>query len=144
MKIKMMAVMVMASSMAMSAEWKVVQVSDGEVVGVSTIANTKVYTPDPAKNEYPVDYAFPQTNMMYWVKSGNDWVAMDAAQKAAKNAAMKQKTTDDAVADVDMDTLFKAIALSISNNDKTYEAVKANFKTSVDPLKAGKKDKGKK
>jgi len=82
--------------------------------------------------------------MMYWVKSGNDWVAMDAAQKAAKNAAMKQKTTDDAVADVDMDTLFKAIALSISNNDKTYEAVKANFKANVDPLKAGKKDKGKK
>ena len=142
---RILAVLLLTASIASAgSQWYKVGTSGSEAIGLSIVSIAKVYTPDPAKNEYPVDYAFPQTNMMYWVKSGNDWVAMDAAQKAAKNAALKQKTTDDAVADVDMDTLFKAIALSISNNDKTYEAVKANFKANVDPLKAGKKDKGKK
>lgn len=126
-----------------AAEWKVVYVKDGEPVSVGTIANTKVYTPDPAKNEYPMDYVFPDVDKMYWKKNGNDWVAMNADEKLVVDNAKKQKTLDEAVADVDMDALFTAIAESIKKNDKTAEAVKANFKAAVDPKKADKAWKSK-
>ena len=112
---RILAILLLTATMATAgSEWYTVSVKDSEAVTLIYHNAIKTHVPDPAKGEYPLNYAFPQTNMMYWVKSGNDWVAMDTAQKAAKNAALKQKTTDDAVADVDMDTLFKAIALSIS------------------------------
>lgn len=143
--VKLISALLLLSVMSASAvnEWKVVFVKGGEAVSVASCYSGSDKIIDPSKNEYPSDYAFPAEDMMYWKKVGNDWVAMDAGEKLAVDEAKKQKALDDAVANVDMEALLKCIAESIKNNDKTFEAVKANFKASVDPKKQDKKEKGK-
>jgi len=130
------------SALADSA-WQKVDVKNGEVMGVTRKFGTKAHTPDPAKNEYPVGYSFPQTNMMYWKKSGDDWVVMTAGEQTAKDAITKQETTVTASADVDMDALFQTIADAVKGNLKTKPEIIAVFKDAVDPKKADKKNKEK-
>jgi len=132
------AVLLMVAATSLAAEWKTVQAAGGEVKAVITTANSKAYTPDPAKNEYPVDYAFPVEDFMYWKKVGNNWVAMSPAEQVVVNESKKQKALAAAQANVDMDALFQAVADAVKNNLKTKAEVEQAFKAGVDPKKADK------
>ena len=119
--------------------------NDGLVDSVSSVYG-KGAKVDHASNQYSdAEWtAFGITEKApYIIKDGEVWRDMVQAEKDAVDAVIKQETTVAAEADVDMDALFHAVAESIKNNDKTYEAVKANFKAGVDPKKAKKKEKSK-
>jgi hypothetical protein len=126
------------------SNWKVVDVSGGEVTGVSSVHSGTAKEISPGSNEYPFDYAFPTNAFMYWKKVGTDWVEMDAAEKLAVDASKQEQITVLATDDAINDALIAAIAEAIKQNAKTYDEVKAIFKGKVNPKKANKKVKDKK
>ena len=141
---RILAILLLTATMATAgSEWYTVSVKDSEAVKLIYHNAIKTHVPDPAKDEYPLNYTFPQTNMMYWKKVDTDWVMMTAGERTAKDATLKQEATVTAETNVDMDALFQTIADAVKGNLKTKPEIIAAFKDAVDPKKADKKNKEK-
>lgn len=64
------------------SEWVALNISpDGFVRSVSRIVSAKDYSPDPARNEYPADYVFPDAPARYWKVDGTNVTEMTDAEK---------------------------------------------------------------
>lgn len=131
--IRLISLLILVAGVAQAGEWYKVDVTDGEAKSLTKYISGKAHTPDPAKNEYPINYSFPTNEMMYWKKVGTDWVEMNQAEKNAVDAAIRAQAEAEAVADAQLDAILRAIADNIQG--KTYDDIKASFKANIDPKK---------
>ena len=117
---------------------------DGNATALTTAYSGKPHTLKENEYSIPTWDSFGITNEVpYIIKDGNDWRDMTPAEVEAQDDKIQEAVTEEAVADVDMDALFRTMSEITQGGPKTYEEVKAIFTGSVDPKKAKKKKGGK-
>ena len=136
--------LILVSAMATDVnEWIIICV-DNSGAAIAKMQGVSVKPHTLGVNEYPIGTTFPTNDLMYWKKSGADWVAMTPAEQAVVNSNKQVYVTTIVVNDAIYDAFLATIADAIKDNKKTYDEVKAIFQSKVDPKKADKKEKEKK
>ena len=130
------ALLLMVSVASAGTEWYKIVENDGAAVKKLHLRTGKDKVLDPAKNEYPTSYSFPATNMIYWKKSGTDWVEMTQPEKDSVDADIQEEEVEEVERDEQLKAVLKLISWVSKTNNVSYAKVRQAYKVAIDPTKA--------
>jgi hypothetical protein len=115
--------------------WKVKVDESGKAVGKSCTSTTRPHV--LGVNEYPESYAFPECEMIFWKKVGNDWVEMSKTEK--DRATMKYSAKMEMSLSHEVEATLKTLA---ELTGKEYAQVLDAYKKQLAAIKVkNSKDK---
>lgn len=115
--------------------WKVKVDESGRAISKSCTSTTRPHV--LGVNEYPETYAFPECEMMFWKKVGNDWVEMSKAEK--DRATMKYSAKMEMSLSPEDEAMLKTLA---ELTGKEYTKVLETYKKQLAMIKVkNNKDK---